>query len=108
MEGCYRKEKTEHIFPPNFGEFFDIALLILDIIWHHDLVERMEDVSNQLEEMDQKLSGLILSLNPATADQFKRLSTTTRGKIHHGDRNFVGKNKKKNSKKYKRPLFSKL
>lgn len=51
-----------HLLPPVVSELGEIGLFILDIIWHHDLVQHIEEVGTQVASLDEKVDSLLNAL----------------------------------------------
>ncbi len=61
--------KSYHLFPHWVSEIGEIALFALDYVWHHDLVERIQEVDDQVSEINGKLDAL-LATSPAASQLF--------------------------------------
>ena len=61
--------KDYHLFPHWVSEIGEIALFALDYVWHHDVVERIQEVDDQVSEINGKLDAL-LATSPAASQLF--------------------------------------
>lgn len=52
------------------AEIGEVFLIILDFVWHHQLVEEIQHVGHQVEEVDAKIDAL-LSTSPGASQMFK-------------------------------------
>lgn len=64
--------KDYHLFPHWVSEIGEIALFALDFVWHHDVVERIQEVDDQVSEINGKLDAL-LATSPAASQLFFQL-----------------------------------
>ena len=68
--------KDYHLFPHWVSEIGEIALFALDYVWHHDLVERIQEVDDQVSEINGKLDAL-LATSPAASQLFFQLKKSS-------------------------------
>lgn len=71
LEAAVKEGAEFHLFPPWVAEIGEIALIVLDVIWHHEIVEAIEEVGEKVEDVDAKIDAL-LAASP-TASQLFRL-----------------------------------
>ena len=57
------------MFPPWVAELGEVALIILDFVWHHEIVESIHEVDHQVSDMDDKLDAL-LAASPTASQVF--------------------------------------
>jgi hypothetical protein len=68
--------KDYHLFPHWVSEIGEIALFALDFVWHHDVVERIQEVDDQVSEINGKLDAL-LATSPAASQLFFQLKKSS-------------------------------
>lgn len=52
------------------AEIGEVFLIVLDFVWHHQLVEEIQHVGHQVEEVDAKIDAL-LSTSPDASQMLK-------------------------------------
>ena len=43
------------LFPDGFAHMFELALFMLDLKWHHDIIEAVHTLEDQAAQLDSKL-----------------------------------------------------
>lgn len=58
------------MFPAWVAELGEVGLILLDFIWHHEIVEQIHEVGDSVSDLDAKLDAL-LAASPTASKLFQ-------------------------------------
>ncbi len=59
-----------HLFPAWVAELGEVGLIVLDFIWHHEIVEQIHEIGDGVSDLDAKLDAL-MAASPTASKLFQ-------------------------------------